>query len=103
MPREYKIQFDMPYTELEEIGFFRRRLFSKSDLEHSPFDAGGNVWLEPNTGTMFLRPVATDPKMHNEKWDKYVLPLTSFAYAKDTTGKRNLWSDTRFRALFHTW
>jgi len=93
MPREYKIQFDMPYTELEEIGFFRRRPFSKSDLEHSPFDAGGNVWLEPNTGTMFLRPVATDPKMHNEKWGTYVIPLTSFDYAKEVSGKRNLWSE----------
>ena len=93
MPREYKIQFDMPYTELEEIGFFRRRLFSKSDLEHSPFDAGGNVWLEPNTGTMFLRPIQTDPDMWNEKYDDYALPLTSFDHAVDGTGARHLWAE----------
>lgn len=93
MSREYKVVFDSPYTELDEIGFFRRRLFSKGDLEHSPFDAGGNVWLEPNTGTMFLRPIVTDPVMHNERWSDFFIPLTSFYHAHDTTGKRNFWSE----------
>jgi hypothetical protein len=94
MPRDYKIQFDMPYTELEELGFFRRRLFNGADAKHKPFDAGSHVWLEPSTGTLFLQPLQTDPDFYyGTECDEFRLGLTSFYYATDPLGQRNLWQD----------
>lgn len=60
MTTEYRLELDIPYTELEEQGWAKERLLRDINPAKN-LKLGDNLYYESKTGTLMLMPVNLDP------------------------------------------
>jgi hypothetical protein len=61
---QYTLDLDIPTTELTEMGYANARYLSDLDPE-SIIPEYNNLWFEPSTGTVLLKPVQLTPDWNN--------------------------------------
>jgi hypothetical protein len=77
---DFKLELDIPTTELVEPGWAMARYFQAAEVEQNLAYSSG-LWFEPSTGTLLLRPLQMAPEWrYDPLMEPYKLRLADFSH-----------------------